>query len=125
MKIQTDWPRPAEILLYYQRSKEALDDLKKKAAGAASPESLFYGMTQQEVEQALQQMAQERDHEETLLLTASFEAIFQVDRLKRILKKKKDSVSRKLRNLRAREKAQKSRWIKVEDILDVWSKETG
>src|SRR5258708_2872834 len=80
-------------------------------------------MTAHEVEQALWELAQELDHEVTLLLTASFEATFQVDFRRRIARKKKDRLSKKLRKLWRKHK--RAKWVVVEDILDVWQKETG
>src|SRR6266446_3168189 len=102
MTIASEWPRPADILNYYQRCREALGMLRRNPV--LNADSLFFGMTDQEVEQSLQQMAKELDDEVTLLLTASFEAIFQVDFHNRVAKKRKDPVSRKLRALRKRRK---------------------
>ena len=122
MTIAADWPSPAYVLDYYRRSREALAALRQNIASSADSQSLFYQMTDEEVEQALRQMATELDHEVTLLLTASFEAIFQVDFLERVAKKRKEPVSRRMRALRKRHK---NRRILFEEILDLWQKQTG
>ncbi|HZT83351.1 MAG TPA: hypothetical protein VFA26_24180 [Gemmataceae bacterium] len=125
MTIAAEWPRPADILEYYRRSLEALDALKKALRAEVAPQSRFYGMTPQEAEQAIRELAEELDREVTLLLTASFEATFQVDFHDRVGRRKKDPVSRRLRKLARTPRPKRARWVTVEEILDVWQKETG
>ena len=123
MTIALHWPEPPQILEYYRRSLEALAALKTTLTSSVRVQSRFFGMTAHEVERALRELAQELDHEVTLLLTASFEATFQVDFRRRLARKKKDRLSKKLRKLWRKYK--RAKWVVVEDILDVWQKETG
>jgi hypothetical protein len=128
MAIADQWPQPIEILQYYKQSQEAIATLKdallpslgSAPAGAASQ---FFGMQPHEVSEALGQLARELDHEVVLLLTASFEATFQVDFHRRRSRKNKDRLSRKLRKLKPGRK--QTNWITIEQILDVWQSETG
>lgn len=119
MTIAAQWPRPQQILRYYLRSRDALTALKK------SPE--FVGMTETDREQSIRDLAGELSHEVVLLLTASFEALVQVDFEDRVSNRRKDPISRSLYRLaRSHERRRdRPRWIPVEEILDVWQRETG
>lgn len=129
LTIAEDWPRPAKVLEYYQRSIEAIAALRQ-AAGQLGPVSRFYGMTAVEVDQAIRELVAELEHEVTMMLTASFEAALQVDFYDRVSRKKKDQASRKLRQLayrplKGRPRGVRTTRIVVEEILDVWMEQTG
>lgn len=127
MTLADRWPKPRTILAHYQRSKETLSALSNHLLAPATPQSPFYLMTQEEMNQAVDEMALELSHEIVLLLTASFEAEFQADFHDRVSRKKKDQISKEFRRMmgdhRGRRHAAKP--ITFEAILDVWRKNTG
>ncbi|HUY36440.1 MAG TPA: hypothetical protein VMV69_27130 [Pirellulales bacterium] len=67
------------------------------------------------------------DQSAVLLLVASFEATLQVDFHERVTRKKKDGVSKELRRLWSRNAPHHglTRWVTVEEIVDVWRKHVG
>jgi hypothetical protein len=125
MTIASHWPQPTEILDHYKRFTAALAALRRELTSGAGAASQFFGMTPQDVEKALREMATELDHEVTLLLTASFGASFQVDYHQRLKTRKKDLLSKKLRALTHAPVRRRSPRVTIEEILDVWQDESG
>lgn len=127
MTIAVDWPKPPTILEHFQRSLEALGALASHVRVAATPESRFYLMTQEEVDFAIAEMSRELNQEVVLLLTASFEAEFQTDFHDRVSRKRKDRVSKEFRRILGdqRGRRQGAKRATFEEILDVWAKQQG
>jgi hypothetical protein len=117
-------PTPESVLEYYERSQEALGSLRKTLRTDVGPNSRFFGMAEVEIEKSLRDLAQELDYEVTLLLTASFEAILQLDFLLRVRKRKRDTISIKFRRLRFNVRTRRKNRVTIEEILDVWQEET-
>src|SRR5205814_3822138 len=89
-------PRPRDVWDYYQRSLEAIHSLGRtlQPPSAVAPGSRFFAMTVGEIEESIRTMVRELEQEVVLMLTASFEAVIQVDFWERIRRRAKDPVSR-------------------------------
>ncbi|HVC94762.1 MAG TPA: hypothetical protein VND64_13770, partial [Pirellulales bacterium] len=127
MAIASEWPTPPDIFEYYRRSIDALTALKLTTVGAVPVGSRFEGMPQDDVQVALVNLRNDLDQSAVLLLVASFEATLQVDFHERVTRKKKDRVSKELRKLwySNLQRHGRTRWITVEEIVDVWRKHIG
>jgi hypothetical protein len=123
MKPNIRWPRPAAILAHHRRCAEALNALRAVLLTGVPPESRFAGMNPDEQDRALAEMQREMDTQTTLLLAASFEAVFQVDLHTRVSERRKDPLSKQLRKLWQRRRL--SGRLEVEELLEFWKKETG
>jgi len=78
--IDSGWPRPWQVLEYFENSLESLGSLQREAASREiRPESRFYGLTPDEFSDAIERTRNELEHQVVLLLTASFEAVLKVD----------------------------------------------
>ena len=122
-------PKPFDILRYYRRCLEALDALKRAVspslrAGALERTSQFFGMTSDEFDAALVELRRELDYQVVMMLTASFEAIFQSDLQDRVRRKKKDPLSKALRRWWHENQCGTGKWIHMESLLDAWKKTT-
>jgi hypothetical protein len=119
-----------DILRYYRRSLAALDALKKAVGlslgvGIMAPTSPFFGMTPRECDEALAELRKELDHQVVLMLTASFEAVFQTDLRDRIKRRKRDYASKALRNWWKSARRRREKWVDLGSLLDVWKKAVG
>lgn len=119
MTIASAWPEPAEILLFYDMSIEAMQSLEIALyRGAISVDSKFFGMTKPEMELALSEMRNELDRQVSLALLASCEAVLRVDFLDCVNRRKKGpaGVVSRFKELR---KTYEDR-VPLEEILDAW-----
>lgn len=123
-------PQPIDILRYYRGSLEALEALDLALAdplaiGTLPAVSRFYGMTTDEVRDALGVQRGELESQVVLMLTASFESLFQQDRRDRFQRKKKGPLSKALRQWWKRHGNEGEQWFKMESLLDAWKKTEG
>jgi hypothetical protein len=93
--------------------------------GTITPSSPFFAMTVDEFNQTLTEIRKELDCQVVLMLTASFEAVFQTDLRKRIDRKEKGVVSKALRSWWQGDRRRRKRWIDLASLLDVWKKTVG
>ena len=118
-------PAPAEVLQYHRTIEDALD-FTRAMAEAHPDQSPYFRMTDDEVASLLSAAAEELDQQVVLLLTASFEAVFQRDCKGCLERKINDERSRKFRKAF---KSIKGKWrndrIALERILDAWKKVSG
>jgi hypothetical protein len=103
MRLASNPPQPADVLRYYRRCLEAVEALKREVGplrdtGTVARTGPFFGMTTDEFDQSLSELRRELDHQVVLMLTASYEAIFQTDLQERIKRRKKDDLSKALRS---------------------------
>jgi hypothetical protein len=82
-------------------------------------------MTTDEFDQSLSELRRELDHQVVLMLTASYEAIFQTDLQERIKRRKKDDLSKALRSWWKDSRRRHEKWIDLASLLDVWKRTTG
>jgi len=75
-------------------------------------------MTLAECNTALAELRAELDQQVVLMLTASFESLFQLDRIERFERKKKGPLSRSLRKWWKGERRNPQKWLKMESLLD-------
>jgi hypothetical protein len=120
-------PTPLDILRYYRQCIEALDALKRRIqpslhTGTLEPTSGFFGMTPDEFNTSLVALRTELDYQVVMMLTASFEAIFQSDLQDRVRRKKKDPASKALRQWWKTNQCGTGKWIHMESLLDAWKK---
>lgn len=124
MRIHPDWPRPGDVLLYYQRASHAFRALPKLIDDLSGDPGPFFKMSREELRDASAAMTGELKLQSVLLLAASLEATFQVDLRTRAGRKLNDHFSTALRRLEKQAK-KLNRRVEVEDILDIWRSETG
>jgi len=119
LNLEDDWPKPSDILKYYERVNEFLRWLERQArvGEAVTIDHPFYGMTPREVDQEAQNLRSELEKHVSLMLTASFEAVLRVDLATRIQKSLRDESSRKLREKFGR---CVFRAIRLEALIDAW-----
>lgn len=121
--IASGWPRPWQVLEYFENSLESLGALRREAiSGEIGPESKFYGLTPEEFSFAIERARTELEHQVVLLITASFEAVLRVDLAIRCRQRRRDSHSRALR---ARFRSRNFHEIRLDEILDVWKAQVG
>ncbi len=117
--ILDDWPKPWEVLEYYDNAEKLLKfSTVDKANDTDNP---FLGETYDKIER----YRDELEKQAILLLTASFEAIFRVDLRLRTWRRRKarEPHTESLRNRFAGRDVLKD--VPFEDILDAWKKVLG
>jgi hypothetical protein len=82
-------------------------------------------MTAEQFDRALAELREELDHQVVLMLTASFEAVFQTDLQNRIKRRKRDSASKALRTWWKSAPRRREKWIDLGSLLDVWKRTVG
>ncbi len=130
MTLVPEPPQPIDVLRYYERCLEGVEALKRSIgplieAGTAVPASRFFGMTSDEFTESLLDLRRELDHQVVLMLTASFEAIFQIDLQERVKRRKKDPLSKELRSWWKDARRRRTEWIDLTSLLKVWKKSAG
>jgi hypothetical protein len=120
-------PTPLDIMRYYRRCLEALAALERTIwpslhTGTLEGTSQFVGMTSDEFDAALVELRMELDYQVVMMLTASFEAILQADLQDRVKRKRKDPLSKALRQWWKKSRHGDERWIHMEELLDVWKR---
>jgi len=118
------WPEPADLLLHYDCMLEALEQLDRAArAGRLGPSSRFAGMTLPEFDARLRELRGELDHEVSMALLASCEALLRFDFKERVKRRRKEprSVRDQFKAIDARDRER----VRLEDILDVWKGHIG
>ncbi len=123
-------PQPIDILRYYRRCLEAAGALKQVVllgldAGTLTAGSQFFGMTPAEFDEALAELRTELDHQVVMMLTASFEAIFQTDFQQRIMGQKRGDLTRRMRRWWKNQTrgGWDRKWVSVERLLEGFWKE--
>jgi hypothetical protein len=122
--MATVWPKPAEILEFYNRSLEAHAALAKQILApdgslTAAPGSRFFGMPAAEVRQELGNLRRELENQVVMLLTASFEATIQVAARSHLAKKRKTPMARAFRKKLWPTRAKLQEWTPVEKVLRI------
>jgi hypothetical protein len=123
-------PKPNDILRYYQECGKALNSrrqavLQSIETGALPAEVQFIGLTVPELQDAFAELVAELEHQVVLMLTASFEALFQIDRIDRFVRKKKGPISKHLRRWWKLQSRARQEWLKMELLLEAWKKTVG
>jgi hypothetical protein len=121
VRTEDDWPRPHQVLSYYEAMRNTLKTLSKSSASALAA-ALGTSFANTSEDEALESLRRELDCQVVLMLTASFEAVFQIDIRLRLDNRLKDPDSRELRRRFGRRKAER---LALEDILDAWQVRTG
>jgi len=118
LKLLSQWPRPWNVLDYYKHIMAALKAFGEQELRAAQRgEGPFFGCTPDEVDAKLSALRDELEQEVTLLLAASFEAVFRVDLALRAKGRARDSHSK---GLRQRFADREFHEVRFEEILDGW-----
>lgn len=120
-------PRPYDILHFYRCNVEILARSKLQLvplieADAIPESSRFFLMTLDEFEGELKRLRTELDQQVVLMLVASFEAILQTDRIERVKRKKKDTISKAIRRWWKHAARRRDDWVKIEELLRIWGK---
>src|SRR5687768_17286784 len=110
---------PTDVIRYYEYSLAALDLVRRSPASAFVATSKFFGLIPKEREDVLEEMRAELDHEVSLALMASIEAIIKTDFKERCKKVKQPKQVRK--DFRQLKKAS-PRGVKLREILTVWQR---
>lgn len=131
MSIAADWPTSREVLEYYRIALSALDEAARTAIAQPYriPSHQFPNDSkiQSKVEEIYAKQRTELEHQVVLMLTASFEAIFQVDFRDRVENRRRDDLSKALRDFHKRLQRRKrgSGRASFEELLDIWKAHTG
>ena len=106
---------------YYDDSEKAL----RFFFSPNNPEynSRFNGYTRDEIEEELRLRLEELDKSVSFSILSALEALFRVDYLTRCYSKKKDPLSRKMRNIYQIHQIKKSHVSLEKDILILWKEE--
>lgn len=123
--LHDDWPRPAEVLRFFEATRSILIDFRNRIQLAESPivaREPFLGKTSDEIVVEMQKINQELSRKTVMGLASSVEAIFQVDARRRIVASRKTSFSRRMQTL-LRHSTKHSGWVRIEDILKIWAQE--
>ena len=123
-------PKPIDILFYYQECLEALSArrqalLRSLDTGGLPSDSRFFGKTVAELQESLGRLVTELEQQVVLMLTASFESLFQVDRMERFQKKKRGPISAHLRRWWRQQPRGEGQWLRMESLLQAWKKTIG
>lgn len=111
------WPRPADVLEHHRRMVEALRLLGRHVVSVTTDgASAFFGMTVDELDEALERAREELDEQVVLALVASAEATLRVDFDERLRRKTKCELRPRFRALRD-EHADK---VRLDSVLDAW-----
>lgn len=119
--INSSWPRPGEVLRHYQNLTRAIDCLYEEARSSMTvleEGHRYYGYSIDELDLEFEDYRNELDQQVSLILVASFEAILRLDFVHRVVDKRKDPASKKLRAM-ARAKVSPQD-IRLDHLLDAW-----
>jgi hypothetical protein len=111
------FPEADKIIAAYQDQVEALDRLMRmRMAVRADPNSRFHGLSDDEIQDRLDQTRGELDQWVVLMLVASFEATLRADAQDRIQARTPDPVRKPLRDLHEQFPGR----VRLDDILTLW-----
>ena len=125
--MANDWPRSGEILRHYQLMISVLDEIVLIAIREPTRFPDFQFLPKPEIRADVARRRDELDQQIVLMLTASFEAAFQVDYRDRVQRRLKDDISRGMRDLykKAGKRRPGRNRATLEEILDIWKEITG
>ena len=108
----------AAIVQFAEMTRQSL------AGGADLQDPRLFGMDMAELDAYFESLLDEADKQASLFLIASAEATIRVDFLERVYERRKDHVSRALRDVyKSRCEHNKIKVRLDEDILDIWASE--
>ncbi|MBO0698201.1 MAG: hypothetical protein J2P46_07395 [Zavarzinella sp.] len=120
--LSGDEPNLGDVWVWYEFQRALVGEetsrvLAALGAGTGPTQSRYLGKTREELEADFAFQVNELGSAAAMLMLASAEAAMRVDFVERVGQKKKDPVSRRLREIHRR---RKERIRLEEDILDTW-----